>query len=204
MLLVVSPLLSSHFGDTINYKVAIIKNLFDEPKNAKPTNRVFLPGWIGHSPEYFHILWSAGFDTLSTQYIIAAIVVMFFIGIKDDIVELTAKKKLYGQLVSAVIIVMFANIRVTSLYGVFGIYEIPYWFSVIFSIFTILTIINAFNLIDGIDGLAMVLVLLLPLLSVSGFITTIRFHSVFFLSPYSVHYSLPGFTISHNANIFMG
>jgi len=79
---------------------------------------------------------------------------MFFIGIKDDIIELTASKKFYGQLVAAIIIVFFADIKVTNLFGIFGIYEIPYWFSVIFSLFTILTIINAFNLIDGIDGLA--------------------------------------------------
>ncbi|MBL7914335.1 MAG: putative undecaprenyl-phosphate N-acetylglucosaminyl 1-phosphate transferase [Bacteroidetes bacterium ADurb.Bin397] len=138
-------------------KVAIIKNLFDEPgeRKAHKSSIPTLGGLAIFAGVVFsYTFWSAGFDTLSTQYIIAAIVVMFFIGIKDDIVELTAKKKLYGQLVSAVIIVMFANIRVTSLYGVFGIYEIPYWFSVIFSIFTILTIINAFNLIDGIDGLA--------------------------------------------------
>ncbi|HMT29725.1 MAG TPA: MraY family glycosyltransferase [Bacteroidia bacterium] len=138
-------------------KVAIIKNLFDEPGERK-SHKSSIPTLGGLAifagVVFSYTFWSAGYDTQNTQYIIAAIVVMFFIGIKDDIIELTASKKFYGQLISAVIIVLFANIRVTNLYGIFGIYDIPYWFSVIISLFTILTIVNAFNLIDGVDGLA--------------------------------------------------
>ena len=138
-------------------KVAIIKNLFDEPgeRKAHKSSIPTLGGLAIFAGVVFSFtFWSSGFDYQSTQYIIAAIIVMFFIGIKDDIIELTAKKKFYGQLISAIIIVLFANIRVTSLYGIFGVYEIPYWVSVLISLFTILTIVNAFNLIDGIDGLA--------------------------------------------------
>jgi UDP-N-acetylmuramyl pentapeptide phosphotransferase/UDP-N-acetylglucosamine-1-phosphate transferase len=40
------------------------------------------------------------------------------------------------------------------MYGVFGIYDLPYWPSIALSILTIILIVNAFNLIDGIDGLA--------------------------------------------------
>jgi len=137
--------------------VAVIKNLFDEPGERKlhSTNIPTLGGLAIFAGVVFsYTFWSAGFDNLITQYIIAAIIVMFFIGIKDDIVELTARKKFIGQLVSAVIIVLFADMRLTSLYGIFGIYEIPVWFSVVFSIFTILVVINSYNLIDGVDGLA--------------------------------------------------
>src|SRR5688572_18719788 len=138
-------------------KVAIIKNLFDEPGERK-SHKSSVPTLGGLAifagVVFSYTFWSSGFGEESTQYIIAALIVMFFIGIKDDIIELTARKKFYGQLISAVIIVLFAEIRVTNLFGIFGIYEIPYWFSIIFSLFTILTIVNAFNLIDGIDGLA--------------------------------------------------
>ncbi|MDQ3051320.1 MAG: undecaprenyl/decaprenyl-phosphate alpha-N-acetylglucosaminyl 1-phosphate transferase [Bacteroidota bacterium] len=138
-------------------KVAIIKNLFDEPgeRKAHKSSVPTLGGLAIFAGVVFsYTFWSSGFGEEATQYIIAAIIVMFFIGIKDDIIELTAKKKFYGQLISAIIIVVFAEIRVTNLFGVFGIYELPYWFSILFSLFTILTIVNAFNLIDGIDGLA--------------------------------------------------
>lgn len=138
-------------------KVAVIKNLFDEPggrkahKSSIPTlGGIAIFGGVVFSFTF----WSAGFNFQSTQYIIAALIVMFFIGIKDDIIELPASKKFYGQLAAAIIIVLFANIRITGLYGIFGINQIPYWFSLTFSLFTILLIINAFNLVDGIDGLA--------------------------------------------------
>jgi UDP-N-acetylmuramyl pentapeptide phosphotransferase/UDP-N-acetylglucosamine-1-phosphate transferase len=138
-------------------KVAIIKNLFDEPGGRK-SHKSSIPTLGGLAifagVIFSYTFWSAGLGDESTQYILAAVIVLFFIGIKDDIVELTARKKFYGQLVAAIIIVFFAEIRLTGLFGIFGIYEIPYWFSILFSMFVILTIINAFNLIDGIDGLA--------------------------------------------------
>ena len=138
-------------------KVAVIKNLIDEPSERK-AHKSSIPTLGGLAifagVVFSFTFWSAGFDNMVTQYIIAAIIVLFFIGIKDDIVELTATKKFTGQLISAIIIVLFANIRITNLYGIFGIYQIPYWFSIMFSLFTILVIINAFNFIDGIDGLA--------------------------------------------------
>lgn len=138
-------------------KVAVIKNLFDEPGERK-SHKSSIPTLGGLAifagVVFSFTFWSAEFNFQSTQYIIAALIVMFFIGIKDDIIELPASKKFYGQLVAAIIIVLFANIRLTSLYGIFGIYQLPYWFSLLFSLFTILVIINAFNLIDGVDGLA--------------------------------------------------
>lgn len=138
-------------------KVAIIKNLIDEPGERKShvSSVPTLGGLAIFAGVVFSFtFWSAGFDNQVTQYVIAAIIVLFFIGIKDDIVDLSARKKFIGQLVSALIIVLFANIRITSLFGILGVYELPYWFSVLFSVFTILVIINSFNLIDGIDGLA--------------------------------------------------
>lgn len=138
-------------------KVAVIKNLFDEPggRKAHKSSIPTLGGLAIFAGVVFSFtFWSAGFNFHDTQYIIAALIVMFFIGIKDDIIELPASKKFYGQLVSAIIIVLFANIRISGLYGIFGINQIPYWFSIVFSMFTILLIINAFNLIDGVDGLA--------------------------------------------------
>jgi UDP-GlcNAc:undecaprenyl-phosphate/decaprenyl-phosphate GlcNAc-1-phosphate transferase len=138
-------------------RVSVIKNLFDEPGERKSHSSSIptLGGLAIFAGVVFSFsFWSTGFDNAPTQYIISAIIVMFFIGIKDDIVELTAHKKLYGQLFAAIIIVLFADIRITSLYGILGVYQIPYWVSVILSMFTILTIVNAYNLIDGIDGLA--------------------------------------------------
>jgi UDP-N-acetylmuramyl pentapeptide phosphotransferase/UDP-N-acetylglucosamine-1-phosphate transferase len=80
--------------------------------------------------------------------------ILFFIGIKDDLVNLRASKKLVGQILAAVILVHMAGVKLTTFYGMFGIRDLPVWFSYVFSVFTCVVITNAFNLIDGIDGLA--------------------------------------------------
>ena len=79
---------------------------------------------------------------------------MFIIGFRDDLINLRAFQKLFGQISAALIIVAVCDIRLMSLYGLFGIGEVPILLSYILSIFTIIVITNAYNLIDGIDGLA--------------------------------------------------
>ena len=132
-------------------RVSIVKNLFDVPGERKShSSSVPTLGGLAifAGVVFSYTFWSAGYDYTASQYIISAIIIMFFIGIKDDIIDLSAMKKLYGQIIASIIIALFANIRITSLYGVFGVYQVPYWFSVLLTIFTILVIINAYNLID--------------------------------------------------------
>ena len=88
------------------------------------------------------------------QYTLCAFIIIFLIGVKDDIIPITPYKKLLGELMAAGIIVLKSGVRITSLHGLFGITTIPDWFSVVLSIFTIIVIINSFNLIDGINGLS--------------------------------------------------
>ena len=79
---------------------------------------------------------------------------LFFVGIKDDIIGTAPIKKLIAQVLAALILVLVGNIRITGLHGIFEINEIPYWASVFLSLFTYIVVVNAFNLIDGVDGLA--------------------------------------------------
>ena len=88
------------------------------------------------------------------QYILAGSTIIFFIGLKDDILSVASWKKLGGQLIATSFIVFFADIRLTSLHGFFGLNEISYFQSILISFFVIILIINAFNLIDGVDGLS--------------------------------------------------
>ena len=75
-------------------------------------------------------------------------------GLKDDLSGVNSRTKFFIQFIVAAILVLPGNIRLSSMYGVFGIYDLPYWPSITLSILTIILIVNAFNLIDGIDGLA--------------------------------------------------
>lgn len=88
------------------------------------------------------------------RYVLAAMVILFFTGVKDDLVYMNPRKKLIVQLFVALIVILLGDIRITTFHGFLGIEEIPYVVSVIFSVFVYIVLINGFNLIDGIDGLA--------------------------------------------------
>lgn len=137
--------------------LAKIKKLYDIPDERKSHNEVIprLGGIAIFAGLLFSIILWSPFQYLGDlQYILAAFIIIFLIGAKDDIVPISPLKKFGAELFAASIIVFFANIRITSFYGVFGISHIPYLFSIAFSIFVIIVLINAFNLIDGVDGLA--------------------------------------------------
>jgi UDP-GlcNAc:undecaprenyl-phosphate/decaprenyl-phosphate GlcNAc-1-phosphate transferase len=88
------------------------------------------------------------------QYIMATFIIIFFFGIKDDILMLSPMKKLLGQVAVAGILMWKANLLITNMHGFIYINTIPPAISYLLTGFTILVIMNAFNLIDGVDGLA--------------------------------------------------
>ncbi len=90
----------------------------------------------------------------STPLILPSLVILFFIGLKDDILVIDPYKKLVAQALAATLLILFTDIRVGSLFGLFGITQLPYLMSFGLTLFVMIAIINAYNLIDGIDGLA--------------------------------------------------
>lgn len=84
----------------------------------------------------------------------AACLILFGVGIKDDLSGVHFHTKLIVQAVVAFIITVPANIRLSSLHGVFHVDRLNAVSSILISMLLIMFIINAFNLIDGIDGLA--------------------------------------------------
>jgi UDP-N-acetylmuramyl pentapeptide phosphotransferase/UDP-N-acetylglucosamine-1-phosphate transferase len=81
-------------------------------------------------------------------------IIMLFVGIKDDIMMISAKEKLFAQIVCALILIIPGDIRISDLHGILGIGEINYLASIVISLLAIVSIINAINFVDGIDGLA--------------------------------------------------
>ena len=70
------------------------------------------------------------------------------------LLAITAFKKLIGQILATLVLILLGDLQIDNMHGVLGIYELPIWASVSFTIFVVIVIINGFNLIDGIDGLA--------------------------------------------------
>ena len=106
------------------------------------------------------------------SYFTAATVMLFFVGVKDDLIYLHPKKKLIGELGSALVIVLFTDLRIIHLHGFLGYTDISALSSYFITIFVMLLIINAVNLIDGIDGLA----------ASVGIIASVFFGAFFWLS----------------------
>ncbi len=138
-------------------KVSKLKNLYDEP-NERKVNKNIVPtlGGISIFLSFFLsvIITSKGYAFEELRYILAAIIIMFFIGLKDDLLIIAPNKKLLAQITTAILLITLADIRISSLHGFLGIHEINYFVSFLLSVFVYVVIINAFNLIDGIDGLA--------------------------------------------------
>jgi UDP-GlcNAc:undecaprenyl-phosphate/decaprenyl-phosphate GlcNAc-1-phosphate transferase len=138
------------------------------------------------------------------QYFYAAAVLMFFLGIKDDILILSASKKFLGQLLAAAIVIHLADVRIDSMHGFLGIYNLPDLVSYPLSYITIVVIVNAFNLIDGVDGLAGSLGILTT--AVFGAYFTMAQMPSYALLSFSLTGALSAFLVYnyHPAKIFMG
>lgn len=100
------------------------------------------------------LLWIPIEGIVGRRFELAAIALMFFAGVRDDMDPLRPLYKLLVQIVAAIIVVLAGDLYINSLYGLFGIYEIPEFLGCALSILFIIFVTNAFNLIDGIDGLA--------------------------------------------------
>ncbi len=133
------------------------KHLYDEP-NERRINKVVVPNlggiaiFIGVS--IATLLCLHQFEFIEFRYIQASMIILFFIGIKDDILIISPRKKFIAQVLCALILIIPGGIRFTNLHGILGLYEIDYAFSIFITLLTIVSIINATNLVDGIDGLA--------------------------------------------------
>lgn len=137
-------------------KISRRKNLMDEP-GARSSHLRKIPNLGGISMFYSLAVCASifAFELFDLyKFLFASLVILLYIGVMDDIVVMRAYKKLFAQIVVTSLMVIGSDVRIRSFFGLFGIYELNYFFSVAMSIFTFIVLINAFNLIDGIDGLA--------------------------------------------------
>jgi UDP-GlcNAc:undecaprenyl-phosphate GlcNAc-1-phosphate transferase len=138
-------------------KFALKFQLVDNP-NARKLHKlpipliggilVFLSSFIALA---FNIEFAGGISQLNPLLIGASIILIM--GVVDDKVDLKANHKLLIQLGLSYFIFL-SGIKIDSLYGVFGIYELPEHLQFLVTVLIITGTVNAFNLTDGIDGLA--------------------------------------------------
>ncbi|MGV3657938.1 MAG: glycosyltransferase family 4 protein [Chitinophagaceae bacterium] len=138
-------------------KIADLKKLFDIPDGRKlHTKPIASLGGVGIFCGFFFssIFFISSGANPEFQYLFAAAVVIFFLGLKDDILVISPTKKFLGQILAAGIIIHMAGLRIDSMHGLLGLQQLPEAFSIALTYITMIVVINAYNLIDGVDGLA--------------------------------------------------
>lgn len=137
--------------------VAHARKLFDLPDNRK-IHSIPIPalGGVGIFAGFMiaSMFIISFYSQPDFQYFFAAMLVIFFLGLKDDILVLSPSKKFMGQVIASFLIVYKGELTINHMHGFLGLNEIPELFSFAITYLTIIVITNSFNLIDGVDGLA--------------------------------------------------
>ncbi len=196
-------------------KVAKLKHLVDEPLEARKKHAISIPtigGVIIFSAFIFStFLWLPVHEPSVIEgmsqfmFLMASLILLFFVGVKDDIIGMSPMKKLIAHVMVGFILVVMGGIKISSFHGLLGMdILLPDYASILLSIFIYIVIVNSINLIDGVDGLA----------SGVGLISTIAF-GLWFAFIGDIHWALISFSMSgallgflvfnfNPARIFMG
>ena len=138
-------------------RLSLVKKLYDKPDERKVHGRRI--GALGGICIFGGLIFSFILCTHKLYYpqfnsILAGLIVLFVTGVKDDLYPMVPSKKFLAQVIAVGIVTVQGNVRITSLYGMFDTYGMPYVLSLAVSMIFFLAIINSFNFIDGINGLA--------------------------------------------------
>lgn len=150
--------------------IAFRKNLFDMPDERK-IHQCAVPrlGGIAFTPviffsfillvainvtmghyEFFRQIIS---EALPLAYSSCAVIMMYLIGIADDLIGVRYRAKFFVQIVCGLMLVA-GGVELTDLHGMLFAHTLPAFISIPLTLFVTVFIVNAINLIDGLDGLA--------------------------------------------------
>lgn len=147
--------------------IAFRKRLFDAVDNRK-VHLGIIPrlGGISFAPVqcclmvlsifFVHKLRLDHVDASSLIYLflllICGLVLLFLMGVKDDLIGVNYRWKFAVQLLVALFFPL-SDLWINNLYGLLGVTTLPPFIGMPLTILLVVFIINAVNLIDGLDGL---------------------------------------------------
>ncbi len=137
-------------------RIALRRGIVDAPSERKAHKQVTPSfGGVGIflSCVLISLLFIPSENMDQIRYVFAALTIIFLVGARDDLDPLTPAAKLFGQLLGVALIIFCAEIKLTNLHGLFGIYDLPEMVSILITTVVFIFLINSFNLIDGIDAL---------------------------------------------------
>lgn len=150
--------------------IAFRRKLFDVPDERKiHTSAVPRLGGIAFTPVIFfslvlllamnqtlgydELMKITGAETLPLAYAFCAILLLYLLGMADDLIGVRYRAKFVIQILCGIMLIA-GGVLLNDLQGLFMIQSLPTWISAPLTVFVIVFIINAINLIDGLDGLA--------------------------------------------------
>jgi UDP-N-acetylmuramyl pentapeptide phosphotransferase/UDP-N-acetylglucosamine-1-phosphate transferase len=188
--------------------IAYAKHLFDEPTEKRKIHVRRTPN-LGGISIFAALLFSSSLfvethNILFVRYSIVASLILFFVGVVDDLVGLNPLKKFIAQVAVAILVVVPGGTHFSGFYGIFGLHALPDYINILTSISFVLLLVNAFNLIDGINCLAAGIGLVICI-AYSYFFWMLQAHWLLIIAV-SMSGALIGFMIFNRtpAKIFMG
>lgn len=185
-----------------------IKNLMDKP-NQRSSHKEKTPT-MGGVAFFASLLSSLYFLQVYDSHklglsLVIGLLILFYIGIKDDLVGVSPRTKIIGQMLSFIFVMDSDELSITSLNGFLGFYELPLWISYFLGIFIIISIVNAYNLIDGINGSAsMVGIMIFSIFSYIFYQTKDYYFVLLSISSIGCLTAFLRYNISKKNSIFMG
>ena len=152
---VITLLISVYLNGYIN-KI-FVDNKLTDPVNERSSHK-YPATRSGGISIFFTVCLACAFGISTGQltiplYALLSVFFLTFTGFVDDLIEVRYREKLFLQLFAGVLMIN-SGYSIDSFYGVFYVYELPYWVEIIVSIFVFVVVVNALNLIDGLDGMA--------------------------------------------------
>src|SRR6202012_1601803 len=100
------------------------KKLFDIPDNKRKIHINIIPN-LGGLGIFFAFFISCSFFINPLlfdkwNYVATSAFILFLTGLQDDLVGMSPSRKFLAQFVASAITVIFADIRISSLHGIFG------------------------------------------------------------------------------------
>ena len=139
----------------INFSERI--GIVDSPDEKRKIHRSNIPnmGGVGVfiAAMFAYFAFSDYTNVLRPDKLFSITILLFFMGLKDDLEPIKPWTRFVCEFVCAFFIIYVTDVRIPSMYGIFGIEELPYWASFALTSIFIVACINAYNMIDGIDGL---------------------------------------------------
>lgn len=126
--------------------------------------------------------------------VLAAMVVMLYIGAMDDIMGLTPRARFVIEIMTVTGLIYASGGCIDTFHGLWGIQSFSWWMAVPLTVFAGVGIINAVNMVDGVNGLSSTLCMLCSIFFGMVFVrsgdvanATLAFTVVAALLPFMLH-----------------